>query len=103
MTNRILCFYRLHLHPPFLPGHCWQHISPGQAFPYDCAIRAGTDADGSPIYAGRAFHEGDMVPAKVIPDKNIAYVCYGGEEIPKDSYEVLRNGNFVWEFATAGE
>lgn len=44
-----------------------------------------------------------MVPAKVIPDKNIAYVCYGGEEVPKETYEVLRNGTFVWEFATNGE
>lgn len=46
-----------------------------------------------------------MVPAKVIPDKNIAYVCYGGEEVPKEEYEVLRNGTgtFVWEFATSGK
>lgn len=77
-------------------------ISPGVTFPYDCAVRAGTDADGSPIFCGRAFHEGDLVPAKVIPDKNIAYVSYGGEEVAKECYEVLRNGAFVWEFATNG-
>lgn len=77
-------------------------ICQGDAFPYDSAIRAGTDADGSPIYAGRAYHEGDNVPAKVIPDKNVAYVCFGGEEIAKEVYEVLRTGTFVWEFATGG-
>lgn len=72
------------------------------AFPYEHAVRAGTDADGTPIYCGRAFHQGDLVPAKVMPDKNIAYVAYGGEELPKEEYEVLRNGAFVWEFATNG-
>lgn len=85
------------------PGHCWQLISPNVAFPYDCAIRAGTDADGSPLYAGRAFHEGNLIPAKVLPHNNVAYVSHGGEEVAKDSYEVLRNGSFVWEFATNGE
>jgi len=32
-------------------------------------VRGGIDADGSVIYVGRAFHAGDMIPAKVIPDK----------------------------------
>lgn len=71
-------------------------------FPYDAAIRAGTDADGSAIYAGRAFHEGEMIPAKVIPDKSVAYVAHGGEEHPKETYEILRHGTFVWEFASNG-
>lgn len=84
-------------------GHNWHEIIPGVPFPYDKAIRAGTDADGSPIFAGRAYHEGDIVPAKVIPDKNIAYVCFGGEEVPKEVYEVLCTGTFVWEFATNGK
>ena len=44
-----------------------------------------------------------MIPCKIIPDKNIAYVCYGGEEHPKEVYEVLRTGTFVWEFATNGK
>lgn len=44
--------------------------------------------DGSTIYVGRAFHEGDMIPAKVIPEKNVAYVAWGGQEHPKHSYEV---------------
>lgn len=72
-------------------------------FPYGTAIRGGTDADGTAIYCGRAYHEGDIVPAKVIPDKNIAYVPYGGEEVPKEVYEVLVTGTFVWEFATNGK
>uniref|UniRef100_A0A1B0CT69 Uncharacterized protein n=1 Tax=Lutzomyia longipalpis TaxID=7200 RepID=A0A1B0CT69_LUTLO len=82
--------------------HCWQYIAEGAAVPIESAVRAGRDADGSTIYVGRAFHEGDMLPAKVIPDKNIAYVAYGGEEHAKEDFEILRTGTFVWEFATNG-
>jgi hypothetical protein len=32
----------------------------------------------------------------------MAFVCYGGEEHGKDDFEVLRAGEFVWEFSTAG-
>lgn len=49
--------------------------------------------DGCSIYVGRAFHEGDMIPAKVIPDKNVAYVAWGGQEHPKSNYEVRKNSN----------
>ncbi|XP_037031898.1 uncharacterized protein LOC119071207 [Bradysia coprophila] len=87
----------------FTGGYSWQIIGPESSFPYTSAVRAGRDADGSPIFVGRAFHEGDMVPAKVHPDKRIAYISYQGEEIAKDEYEVLRSGEFVWEFACNGE
>lgn len=73
----------------------------GGPFP-DGMVRGGVDTDGSVIYVGRAFHEGDMLPAKVIPDRHHASICYGGEEILKEDIEVLRHGSFVWEFATAG-
>lgn len=52
------------------------------------AVLAGHDIDGSAIYVGRALHEGDMIPAKVMPSKQIAYVPYGGAEIPKHDYQV---------------
>lgn len=60
------------------------------------AILAGNDVDGSPIYVGKAFHEGDLIPAKVIPSKNVAYVPYNGQEIQKHQFEVLCNGNVSW-------
>lgn len=44
-----------------------------------------------------------MLPAKVSPSQGVAYVCYGGAEIVVSDYEVLRTGDFVWEFATNGE
>ncbi|XP_031620100.1 uncharacterized protein LOC116338776 isoform X3 [Contarinia nasturtii] len=60
------------------------------------ALLAGHDQDGSPMYIGRAFHEGDQIPAKVIPSKNATYICYGGHEILKDSFDVLCHGNISW-------
>ncbi|KAJ6643770.1 hypothetical protein Bhyg_08735 [Pseudolycoriella hygida] len=62
----------------------------------DGAILAGNDVDGSPIYVGKAFHDGDLIPAKVIPSKNVAYVSYNGVEVQKHQFEVLCNGNVSW-------
>ncbi|KAJ2947589.1 hypothetical protein O0L34_g17385 [Tuta absoluta] len=67
------------------------------------ALRVGTDADGAEIYAGRAHHEGNILPAKVIPSKNACYIAYGGEEIEKDQFEVLVPAMFSWQFSTNGE
>ncbi|XP_060524350.1 natterin-3-like [Cylas formicarius] len=60
------------------------------------ALHGGTDVDGAPIYVGRAFHEGDWIPAKVIPDKRVAYIAYGGQEIPVHKYQVLCEQTFDW-------
>lgn len=54
------------------------------------AVVGGRDSDGCKIYVGRAFHDGDMLPAKVIPDQNVAYVCHSGEEHAKHDYEVSK-------------
>uniref|UniRef100_A0A0K8TQR4 Uncharacterized protein n=1 Tax=Tabanus bromius TaxID=304241 RepID=A0A0K8TQR4_TABBR len=85
-----------------MPGYAWQSLTSDDPFPTQKAVRAGRDADGCTIYVGRAYHEGDMIPAKVIPDKQAAFICYGGEEIAKYEFEILRSGDFVWEFATNG-
>ena len=39
------------------------------------AIPGGTDVDGSTIYVGRATVNDVTMPAKIIPDRNRAYVC----------------------------
>uniref|UniRef100_A0A2M4CPW9 Uncharacterized protein n=1 Tax=Anopheles darlingi TaxID=43151 RepID=A0A2M4CPW9_ANODA len=78
---------------------CWQYCNINGPFPPNM-VRAGIDTDGDVIYVGRAFHEGDMIPAKVIPTKNLAFVCYGGEEILKEDFEVLRYGEPDTESAT---
>ncbi|CAH0559317.1 unnamed protein product [Brassicogethes aeneus] len=67
------------------------------------ALKGGTDVDGDEIYVGRAFHEGDLIPAKVIPAKNVAYVAYGGQEVAKDCFQVLCEQRFKWVFTRGGE
>lgn len=64
----------------------------GQSLPEN-AVTGGRDSDGSQIYVGRAFHAGDMLPAKVIPDKGVAYVSHNGEEHPKDNFDVSETTN----------
>lgn len=84
-------------------GATWQSFGEDSPpFPFQHAVRAGRDADGSVFYVGRAFHEGEMLPAKVCPHLNVAIVSYGGEEVTVTDYEILRTGEFVWEFATNG-
>ncbi|XP_018346986.1 PREDICTED: uncharacterized protein LOC108751364 [Trachymyrmex septentrionalis] len=85
-----------------MPAYRWVSRVSSQSLPEN-AIIGGRDSDGSKLYVGRAFHDGDMLPAKVIPDKGVAYVCHNGEEHPKDNYEVLVQGEFAWEFCSNGE
>ncbi|KAF5302480.1 hypothetical protein FQR65_LT08570 [Abscondita terminalis] len=60
------------------------------------AVQGGVDKDGSEIFVGRAFHEGDWIPAKVIPARQTAYVAYGGGEHMKEEYQLLCEQRFDW-------
>ena len=60
----------------------------GQSLPHD-AVHAGRDKDGAPLYVARAFHEGDLLPAKVSPTHRCAYVPWGGGEHRKDNFQVI--------------
>ncbi|XP_050323693.1 natterin-4-like [Bactrocera neohumeralis] len=66
------------------------------------AFVGGRDCDGSPIYVGRSFHRKDNLPAKVIPSKGCAYVCWRGEEIKKRQYEVLVGDGYEWVTSRGG-
>lgn len=74
-------------------GYHWTPSSAYSSLPGD-AVYVGRDVDQAPIYVGRAFHEGDFIPAKVIPAKNVAYIAYGGEEHAKYQYDVSK---LVWK------
>lgn len=39
------------------------------------ALPGGTDTDGATIFVGRASVNDIMLPAKIIPDRQKAYVC----------------------------
>ncbi|XP_023311629.1 natterin-4-like [Anoplophora glabripennis] len=67
------------------------------------ALHGGVDIDGHQIYVGRAFHDGDWIPAKVIPGKHVAYVAYNGEEIGVDNFQVLCEQRFDWVPTNGGD
>lgn len=71
---------------PELGGFAWVNGNYG-SIPSG-AVVAGRDVDGSTLYVGRAFHEGDLLPAKVVPSHAGAYVSYAGAEHKKTEYEV---------------
>ncbi|XP_014223781.1 natterin-1-like [Trichogramma pretiosum] len=78
-----------------MPNYKWIPCQLGQPLPHR-AVHGGRDVDGTQIYVGRAYHEGDNLPAKVIPEKNVCYVAYGGGEHLKYNYEVLVEREFQW-------
>lgn len=69
------------------PAYYWVATTATYGVP-PSAVHGGIDQDGTQIYVGRAFHEGDWIPAKVIPEKNVAYVAYDGKEVAKSEYQV---------------
>lgn len=49
-----------------------------------------------------ARHEGALIPGKLIPSHNVAYIPFGGGEHPHTSYEVLCGCNPQWIPVTGG-
>lgn len=73
----------------YVIGYYWVSTTARQGVP-PTAVHGGVDQDGTQIYVGRAFHEGDWIPAKVIPEKDVAYVAYGGQEHAKSEFQVRK-------------
>lgn len=71
------------------------------ALPHN-AVQGGRDSDGSVIYVGRAQHEGDLIPCKVLPSKRAAYVPYNGREVLVSNFEVLTGSGFSWVGSSNG-
>lgn len=69
------------------PKAQWRHANATSCY-QPGTISGGRDTDGAEIFVGRAFHEGDLIPAKVIPSKQVAYVSHNGLEIAKYDFEV---------------
>jgi hypothetical protein len=66
------------------------------------AVLAGHDADGGPIYVGRARFRSDLLPAKVVPNHHTAYVSFAGSEHRIEKYEVKTVTAFYWNTALFG-
>lgn len=72
---------------PILTAYSWSPSSVHSSLPSD-ALYAGSDSDGTQIFVGRSFFQGDQLPCKIIPNKNAAYVSYDGGEHFVETYEV---------------
>ncbi|KAJ6636014.1 Natterin-3 [Pseudolycoriella hygida] len=66
------------------------------ALPRD-AVLGGRDSDGAQMYVGRAIFEGGLLPCKVLPSKQAAYVSNNGKEFPVQNYDVLIGANVIWK------
>ncbi|KAJ8938999.1 hypothetical protein NQ314_011249, partial [Rhamnusium bicolor] len=51
------------------------------------AIHGGVDVDGSQIYVGRAFHNGDWIPAKILCEQRFDWVPSHSGIIPPGAVE----------------
>uniref|UniRef100_A0A1B0D3A9 Uncharacterized protein n=1 Tax=Phlebotomus papatasi TaxID=29031 RepID=A0A1B0D3A9_PHLPP len=61
------------------------------------AVEGGYEHNNVKVYIARAFHEGDLLPGKFIPNRRVAYVSYKGKEHIKTEYiEVLNSTSVSW-------
>ncbi|KAI5710961.1 hypothetical protein M8J75_012857 [Diaphorina citri] len=69
------------------------------------AVKVGRDEDGGMTYVGRAWHEEDLVPAKVAPTHQGAFVAHGGLEHSKFDYEVftIEGSRVAWQKPSTDE
>ncbi|XP_054011257.1 uncharacterized protein LOC128893949 isoform X4 [Hylaeus anthracinus] len=71
---------------------CWCDASGGMVPPG--AVEGGRDDE--PLFVGRAYHEGALLPGKVKPGHAVCYVAWGGQEHGKTEYQVLCGCNPAW-------
>lgn len=71
---------------------CWIPATNGQVPPG--AVQGGQD--NGVLYVARARHEGDLIPGKLVPSHNVAYIPFAGAEHGKTQYEVLCGCNPQW-------
>ena len=50
----------------------------------------------------RAFHDGDQLPAKVIPSKQSCFVSHNGLEVFKSHFDYLSGSGFNWVASSNG-
>ncbi|XP_026475395.1 uncharacterized protein LOC113380251 [Ctenocephalides felis] len=78
-------------------GHVWVETDVNHCLALcETGVVGGRDVDGSQIYLGRAIHNGDILPAKVIPGRRSAYVSYCGKEIRVHQFQMLVRPQYKW-------
>jgi hypothetical protein len=59
------------------------------------AVICGHEADGTPLHAARAHHEGGLHPGKWRADWKAASIGFGGQELWLTSFQVLCPGQYI--------
>lgn len=83
----ILCLLHLIAFQQEMTYYKWVRWNGQVGTPPDALI-GGHEEDGTPVYVGRARHLNDILPANIMPEKQMAIVPYGCEEHFKHEYEV---------------
>ena len=65
------------------------------------ALQVGHEADGTPLYAARAYYQGSLQVGKVRPAFGGALIPFGGSEVKVRDYEVLTEQPFARLWAPA--
>ncbi|XP_037579611.1 uncharacterized protein LOC119462336 [Dermacentor silvarum] len=60
----------------------------GEHIPHN-AVPGGMDLQGEDTFVGRAVHDGDVIPGKVVPSRGACYVAYGACEHCYQDYQML--------------
>lgn len=82
----------------------YYNVSEGPRSLPETSIEGGHDVDGAMIFVGRAQYLNEILPAKVLPSKNAAYVAHGGQEILVHNVEmVCTTGSVTWRPSRNGE
>jgi hypothetical protein len=84
----------------FASAQDWVRVINGQ-IPTN-ALRAGNEADGTPLFIARAPHEGGVVVGKAWQGDPTAAFPYGGQEIRLGNYEVYV-GQGTWATVSSGQ
>ena len=81
-----------------------QWVSGSNGWHPEEAVKAGTDR-WDPIFVARASHQGCLIPGKLHPSHETAYVPWGGGEHAKQRYEVLKGPwlSYSWRPAANGD
>lgn len=79
------------------------HWVSGSNYNVKDAIVGGTDTDGSTLYVGRTYHDGDNIPGKLRPAQKRLLITYNGTELIKTTYEFLCGKNVSWIKSSNGD